>query len=237
MYVKPSVLPEDKLSDCLTRLGRDSAFSCSWWHLFLPRGMYSRGSGPRLGRRLAAEATLWAVEKPGKAEIKHLLDSLHSDQPRSGCCWKGHAEPDPRTCFHFWRCRDGGSSDKCPGILLWCKLLKRSRWEFFHLALTFIPRSEQRENKKNKQRLVQEIRQGTSSWRDILQDLCTKSEIWCQQNSTHCAHLSPGITVSVWIRKQKCQNKHTSPCVLRRHRSNGWDILMISGCKHTNHEV
>lgn len=148
MYVKPSVLPEDELSDCLTRLGWNSAFSCSWWHLFLPRGMYSRGSGPRLGRRLAADSVPWAVEKPGKAEIKHLLDSLLSDQPRSGCCLKGCAEADQRTCFHFWRCRDVGSSHKRPGILLWCKLLKRSRWEFFHLALTFIPRSEQRENKK-----------------------------------------------------------------------------------------
>lgn len=55
------MLFDDELSDCLTRLGLDSASSLEW-HLFLPRGMYSRGSGPLLGRRVKSDSSLWAAE-------------------------------------------------------------------------------------------------------------------------------------------------------------------------------
>lgn len=61
MYTNPSELSEDELSDCLTRLVWDSA-SWSEWHLFLPRGMYSRGSGPLLGSRSTADSTVEAAE-------------------------------------------------------------------------------------------------------------------------------------------------------------------------------
>lgn len=62
MYVNPSVPSEDELPDCLTLLGRDSSSSFEW-HLFLPRGMYSRASGPLLGSRSTCDSTTWGAER------------------------------------------------------------------------------------------------------------------------------------------------------------------------------
>lgn len=146
MYVNPSAPSADKLLDCLTRLGGDVA-SSSEWHLFLPRGMYSRGSGPLLGSRLMSDSTLWANERQ-----KHKLFIL----TMKCCCivclhvvlwlYEGtiYTVAGQPTCLNLRRIRTLDSSNKRPGVFLWRKLLERSWWEFVHLVLALVPKSQRK---------------------------------------------------------------------------------------------
>lgn len=69
MYVNPSLLSEEELPECLTFFACASSCSSPEWLLFLPRGMYSRASGPLLGSRLTPDSTIWLTEtKKGHSE-------------------------------------------------------------------------------------------------------------------------------------------------------------------------
>ena len=102
MYVNPSVLSEDELSACLTRLGLDSA-SSSEWHLFLPSGMYSRGSGPLLGSR-AAGSTHWAAERQKHKQLYHFQTIFLGDWRYSALIQNSilHIKVLHGPCFKDW---------------------------------------------------------------------------------------------------------------------------------------